>query len=85
MKYMRKFAAAIFVGFLLLFLSACGGGGYYGEDVNSDYQYEDFQYEPDYEPRYDDYQGDYYPEEDYYPEDYYYEPDFEPEYEPFYP
>ena len=84
MKRTHKFVAALLVGISLLFLSACGGG-YYGEDINSDYQYEDFQYEPDYEPNYDDYQGDYYPEEDYYPEDYYYEPDYQPEYETFYP
>jgi hypothetical protein len=84
MKIVQKLLAILSLGVPLLLLSACGGG-YYGEDVNTDYQYEDFQYEPDYEPNYDDYQGDYYPEEDYYPEDYYYEPDFEPEYEHFYP
>ena len=80
MKRLQKIVAVLFVGISLLFLSACGGGSY-GEDVDSDYQYEDFQYEPDYEPNYDNYQNDYYREEDYYPEDYYYEPDLVPEYE----
>ena len=57
MVLLKKSILLIYIGFISIVLTSCGGG-YYDNDYSNDYQYEepyydDYQYE---EPYYDDYQ-----------------------------
>lgn len=85
MQSLKKLLAAIALGLSLLLVSGCGGGsGYYYDEYDNVDVYEDYQYEPQYEPDYNDYQD--YSDEEYFPEDdYYYEPEYEPDYDFYYP